>query len=198
MLHLADLPIEIVYKIVDYLDAKSLNNVCDSSEKALLNFHQCRIILAESLLKKVTNNIRIFLLNLSQKMLISATSKSCWRNIKVMIKYQISFNTDEIFEIDGLDGYIKQPKEIIWGFKNLDQMMCYSHINEYQPKHAIEMKKRHITKRLNVDDTLSKIWKKISKTKRKDILIKIRKTPLKIKSLQYDTKPESSYPNGYC
>lgn len=198
MIHLSDFPLEIVYTIVNYLDANSLNNICESTEKSLGNFQQCRIMLAESLLKKVTNNIKIFLLNLSQKMLISATSKSCWRNIKVLIKYQISLNSDEIFEIDGFDGLIKQPKEIIWGFKNLDQMMCYSHINEYQPKHAIEMKKRHIKKKLNVDDTLTKIWNKISKTKRKDILFKIRKTPLKIKSPHYDTKPESSFPNGYC
>jgi hypothetical protein len=185
MLHLDDLPLEIVYKIVTYLDAKSLNNVCAVSLRVLINFQKCRIMIIESLMKKMNDLIKNFLIDLSQKTRMFVKTKSCWLNITVQLKSD-NIKNQETFQIDGLTGYIRKPEDVIFGPFNLKvqlvKILFYSHIFEYKELGPIYSKRNEVKKRLNVDETLSKLWKKISHIDRRMILARLRKTPISIKS----------------
>lgn len=199
MTKLCDLPLEIVYRVAQYLDAKSINNVCSSSEKVMVNFCHCRFMMVESLMNKITDFIETFLFDLSNKAKISVSTKACWLNVIFVLRKENFRETTEVFHIDGLTGYILKRDSISYGeFAESRQLKItfYSHIDEYDPLKDFYTLKKEVKKRLNVDETLPTLWKKISKADKKTILNQTRKSPLQIKSINYDRQYNSWYQKG--
>lgn len=170
---LNDLPLEIIFRVVHYLDIRSFGKI-SSCRRLLSQFSRCRMIMVESLFKKMTNKILYFILKLSKDTKILVRSKPCWVHVRVYFKEEPYSSNAIYITINGLTGYITCPEIPYYA-----RSKYFDHVDKYVNKSFLSA--FDDAERLSPyvsDNSLSRLWCQLSKRERLKILEKVRASPI--------------------